>query len=257
MAVAASHDAPLEIHRDGARRHDTHQPAGHGPGAPAAHRREELGRHAGRAGARHPCDEQQRQQPGGPLHAPLHRQVQRVAQGPHPGRPAGLDDAALADLMLLAAACLPGAVDGLGPLDVVLRRRQLDGGVADGLVAPLRRDDVGLHPVVAAVLVAVADQARPRLAAAQGSPEVGEHAGGHLRVPHDVVRHADGLLRRQPRGPLEGRVGVGDAALRIGDGDDGRVAGAGGCGVQGSRQEGLQSRCCGRRHASSAPASGL
>ncbi|EGX99994.1 hypothetical protein AZA_83468 [Nitrospirillum viridazoti Y2] len=70
-----------------------------------------------------------------------------------------------------------------------------------------------------AALGAVLDQPVPGPAGADGGPEVGEGCLGHVGMAHQVVRRADQFLMAESADADEGAVGVGDAARRVGTGD--------------------------------------
>ncbi|MCY1284177.1 hypothetical protein D9M70_330710 [compost metagenome] len=91
--------------------------------------------------------------------------------------------------------------------------------VADHLAVLQHRRDVGVDPVVVAVMAAVLDDAHPRPALLQGLPHVGEHRRRHVRVTHDVVRGAQQFVATEAADRDEGVVAVGDLPLEVGGGD--------------------------------------
>ena len=57
----------------------------------------------------------------------------------------------------------------------------------------LYRGDIGIDPVVIAVLAAVLHQAHPTVASLEGLPQMGEGDGRHVRVANHVVVVAEQL----------------------------------------------------------------
>jgi hypothetical protein len=78
---------------------------------------------------------------------------------------------------------------------------------------------------VIAVLAAVLDERRPRLAALQRGPHVGERFFRHVGMTHDVVRLALNFFLGKAADLNERRVGVGDVTLRVRGGHQRGVVG--------------------------------
>ncbi|MNP07170.1 hypothetical protein D3C76_991870 [compost metagenome] len=106
--------------------------------------------------------------------------------------------------------------------------------VADHLVVVEDRRDIGVDPVVVAVLAAVLHHAHPRPALLQGLPHVGEDRRRHVRMAHQVVRRADQLVAAETADGDEMLVGVVDHATLVGGGDQALI-GREGCFTLGDR----------------------
>ncbi|KAG0925370.1 hypothetical protein G6F31_018758 [Rhizopus arrhizus] len=107
----------------------------------------------------------------------------------------------------------------VGCVDLRLGRLDANRRITDGFPALDDGGDIGQHPVVAAILAAVLDDARPGFAALDGAPQVLEGGFGHIRVAHDVVGGAHQFLAREAADFHERGIGVNDAATGVGAGD--------------------------------------
>jgi len=127
------------------------------------------------------------------------------------------DDAAFVQCQrcVLAHAC----VQRFGGGDFLRARR----GAHRMVAAARQRIGIGPHPVVVAILAPVLDQPAPRAAALERRPHVADGLGGHVGVPHQVVRLAHQLLACKTGDADEGVVGVLDAPLGVGSRDDRRA----------------------------------
>ena len=117
-------------------------------------------------------------------------------------------------------AFIDGGIGALRARDLRRRGHRAHRCIADHCVVLKHRRYVGQHPVEAAVLASVLDEAAPRLAGLQRGPQIGEGGLGHVRVAHEVVRCAHQLLMRIPADAHERRVGEDDATFEIGAGDE-------------------------------------
>ena len=79
--------------------------------------------------------------------------------------------------------------------------------------------DVGPHPVVIAIFAAVFYQACPRLAPANGAPQILERGGRHIGVANQAVRLAQQLGHIKTADALKSAVAVGNLALEVGGGN--------------------------------------
>jgi hypothetical protein len=109
-------------------------------------------------------------------------------------------------------------IQGLGGPDLLARGHLAHREVAGGFAVLHDGRDVGLDPVVVAVLAAVLDQAGPGPAPAHGLPQVLEGLGGHVGVADQVVGLTDQLMVLEAADLDEGAVAVGDDALGVGGG---------------------------------------
>jgi hypothetical protein len=79
--------------------------------------------------------------------------------------------------------------------------------------------DIGIHPVVAAILAAVLHHAAPRLTLLELAPQIGKRGLGHVGVAHHIVVLAHQFGAAVAGHPAEMIVGVGDHTLQIRGGD--------------------------------------
>ncbi|MCY1182544.1 hypothetical protein D9M73_231090 [compost metagenome] len=84
-------------------------------------------------------------------------------------------------------AGIDALVEGLGTADLLGGWLDPHRLVAGDLAAFEDGRDVGIHPVVVAVLAAVLHHAHPLAPLLQGRPHVGEHGGRHVRVADQIV----------------------------------------------------------------------
>ena len=97
-----------------------------------------------------------------------------------------------------------------------------DGDVLLGqAVASLQGDDGGVHPVFAALLVAVADFAMPYLALCQALPHGFEHGSGVPSRTDDAVVGAQQFFAAVAADLAKAVVRVADDTRQVGDADDG------------------------------------
>ncbi|MNQ72707.1 hypothetical protein D3C85_874190 [compost metagenome] len=79
--------------------------------------------------------------------------------------------------------------------------------------------DIGIHPVVTAILAAILDHAAPGLALFQLAPEIGKGRLWHVRMAHHVVMLTYHLRLAVARHPAEIFIRVGDDTPHIRGGD--------------------------------------
>lgn len=85
--------------------------------------------------------------------------------------------------------------------------------------------DVGVDPVIAAILAAVFHHSPPGVALLEAIPEVGEGGLGHVGVANQVVVVADQFIDLVTGDAAEGGVGVGNDAAQIRGGNELHVGG--------------------------------
>ncbi len=99
--------------------------------------------------------------------------------------------------------------------------------IANHLIAFENRCDIGVDPVMVAVLAAVLDNAHPWLALFQRIPQVRKHRRRDIRVPHQIVRRTDQLFAGEPTDFDEGVVAVADHTFGVGRGNQPLLSGKG------------------------------
>jgi hypothetical protein len=82
--------------------------------------------------------------------------------------------------------------------------------------------DGGLHPVVAAILAPVLDDAAPRTPGHDGLPQIPERLFRHVGMTHDVVGLTDQLSALETTGKHKLVIARNDTTLEVGPADDGR-----------------------------------
>jgi hypothetical protein len=113
----------------------------------------------------------------------------------------------------------PG-IEALGGSDLGPARFDAHRLITDQLLALIDRGDIGIDPVVIAVLAAILDDAAPGFALIDRVPEVLEDRRRHDGVADDVVVGAQQLFFSETADIDEGLVAIGDDALGVGGGDD-------------------------------------
>ena len=160
---------------------------------------------------------QQRQQPSQQLrlHSPLQCTLQLAT-------PAGGINAPLHDIDMAAplrGGLTHGGVQGFGLVNFLGRGFGAHRQVFAWFAVLHDGRDVGPHPVVIAIFAAVFYQARPRLAPANGAPQILERGGRHIGVANQAVGLAQQLSHIKTADALKSAVAVGDLALEVGGGN--------------------------------------
>ncbi|MNP34478.1 hypothetical protein D3C76_1277670 [compost metagenome] len=107
-------------------------------------------------------------------------------------------------------------IEVLGAADLFARGFDTNRLETHDLVLLENRRDIGIDPVVVAILAAVLDDAHPRLALLERGPHVREHRCRYVRMAHQIMRRTYQLLTREPTDFDEGVVAVSDDPLGIG-----------------------------------------